>query len=296
MAEKLKHYPYDPHNDTLPSSVPSKADLEPIFTDYLTSQNSDRLVHETLMSWDCLAGVFLRALRFEHYVDTLLWHCHAGDAEKTSIYRRGVQKLKLLLARSDPDLAERLLERLVHVHHTQDNAKKDTLCVKFLDWMDELVCDFVGLGSEADPDLLADPGGAHWSAMVSGEVVAALWFDDKNNAHRYLSELFPWLDRIDDASPLCAALLTLVGRLRLANERVFENLSSSYPSAMAKLSRRPFELDDLDSSLGTIRLEDLPSETLEDDSMMMMDGTTGATQDIANMQLVQQASEKERII
>jgi hypothetical protein len=264
-----------------PSSVPSKTDLASIFIDYLTSQRSDRLVHEALMSWDCLAAVFLRVLQFEHYADNVLWHCHAGDAEEKAIYRRGLQKLKLLLAKSDPKLAERLLERLVQVDHEQHDAqKKDILCIGYLEWMDELVCDFVGLGSEADSDLLADTGGANWS-------------------ERYLSELFPWLDRIDDASPMCTALMTLVGRLRLANERVFENLAASYPGAMTKLSRRPFELDDLDSSLGTVRLEDFPSETLEgedEDMMLMMDGTTGATQDIANIQLAQQASEKERII
>jgi hypothetical protein len=284
LVEKLRHCPYDPHNDSLPSSVPSKTDLASIFIDYLTSQRSDRLVHEALMSWDCLAAVFLRVLQFEHYADNVLWHCHAGDAEEKAIYRRGLQKLKLLLAKSDPKLAERLLERLVQVDHEQHDAqKKDILCIGYLEWMDELVCDFVGLGSEADSDLLADTGGANWSAMVSGESVGALWFDDKNNAQRYLSELFPWLDRIDDASPMCTALMTLVGR----------------PGAMTKLSRRPFELDDLDSSLGTVRLEDFPSETLEgedEDMMLMMDGTTGATQDIANIQLAQQASEKERII
>ncbi|ORZ01778.1 clasp N terminal-domain-containing protein [Syncephalastrum racemosum] len=297
LSEKLRQYPHDPRDDSLPSSIPSKADLAPIILGYLTDQENDRLLHETLMSWDSLAGLFLRALRFEHYAAPLLWRCHSGDAEEQAIYQRGIQKLKLLLARSDPDLAERLLERLVKVNHEQhDPQKKDILCVGFLEWMDELVCDFVGLGSEPDPELLADIGGAHWSAMVSGESVAALWFDDKNNAQRCLSELFPWLDRIDDTSPMYAALMTLVGRLRLANERVFESLSPSYPRAMAKLSRRPFELDDLDSSLGTIRLEDLPSGTFEgaeeEDSMMMMmmeeEGTTGATQDMANIQLAQQ--------
>ncbi|CAO3631209.1 unnamed protein product [Cunninghamella blakesleeana] len=210
LADRLIPHCQTPlyENDILlPSTVPSRVDLIPVLLDYLSPEKmlkSESLCNQ-LMSWDCLAGIFVNLLTLQHFIPTLILASHRecrygnnkncqqddqndndskdGDIElecqlkyyvlTTTI---GLKRLKLYLKFNYPNLVKSLLDILLMTTYVggaglkDPNAKKQLFSSKsilsssnnknsssnmdrvkvdlvygLLNWIDELLCDYMGL-------------------------------------------------------------------------------------------------------------------------------------------------------
>ncbi|KAI9322833.1 clasp N terminal-domain-containing protein [Dichotomocladium elegans] len=274
LASKLKHCPYkQSQRPVLPQDVPSFTTLHPLLMDYLSRDTDNIEFHETLMSWDCLAGVFTRVLCLHHYIPPIILAskgCKRTDGKTiptttlSGIYEKGAARLKLYLKHCDPELPGRLLSILVASRELGYPAKYRQYLIQ---WIDELLCEYVGLLNDEDGDDIKK-GADDWivARRPDEQWTAYRWFDDEVNTKKCLSAILPILENIAEDAEEYSALLVLVGRLRMSNERVFEAIAHQYRRAMERLTySRPGPsydqqttnaLDEFDTTLGLIRLDE----------------------------------------
>ena len=229
---------------SLPADVPSRVDLLPLFMRYLSALDLEIQLYEELMNWDSLATIFVYVLSPKNYVPTLVIasrehasskHARGSRRDRIAeIYAKGLQRLKLYLKRTEFDLAKCLLEilaaaadgsalmdssarreLLTHPEHREE------LVIGLIEWVDELVCDYIGLGEDEDETLVSE--GSTWLSDTPSPR-AHQWFDEDHNLASCLISILKILQNTLSKTATHEALTNLMGRLRLANERVFESV------------------------------------------------------------------------
>lgn len=191
---------------------------------------------------------------------------------------RAWARTKWYLKRHDPDLAEKIYNGLMMLDGSNSGTstyqpspatvkKKTTmrpmerrkLTKQWLVWMDELVLSVIGLDNEdgtdvgeddawlseagEDPSLLRHGlGRTYWQDLFGNEPnaknVASAWFESDANVRQCLQLLLPLLLSSSPGSLWHEPLVTLVGHIRLINQKLFDMLVTTLddPSA-AKISR-----------------------------------------------------------
>ncbi|KAI8355674.1 clasp N terminal-domain-containing protein [Blakeslea trispora] len=319
LAERLKNTTYQPSPTSilLPPDVPSKIEILPILMDFLSRQDLDMDLYQLLMSWESLAGIFVYIMSFNYYCPTLVIADQACKYRKlsdrqqqiVSIYSKGLVRIKMFLKRNDPELPQRLLDitksvletdsihdiqlldasvkRDLHLH---PDSKESLIC-GMLAWMDQILCDYVGLPEDEDPEILME--GSQWLAASDKESLAGQWFQDRSHIHAYIQFVVQSLLRQSPHNSSYDILSCMANHLKMANQRAFENelkfLSSEQVDTIEKAlciqSSSWFgDHDDVEDGLGStgmtqdiskIRLE-LTSEfnepmTQHDDTLFMFD-------------------------
>lgn len=286
LSDRLSKIKYDSdvQSINLPPDVPPKFDILPILMEAFTSQDSELELYETLMSWDILAGVFMYIMAFNYYNPTLIIadqqckskNLSAKRREIMSIYSEGLKRVKMFLKRNDPDLAQRLLTLMQSL--SNNSAKdNDTLDISVkvdiqsfppfenslkcgtLEWMDEVVCDYIGLAQDEDQDMVMQ--GSRWLNVTSQESPADTWFETSSNIKSYVSFVINELKQEKPDDDIYAVLCRLLGHLKIANERVFKNeikqLNSQEAHIIDTAIHRMVDIDLYDlNSLSTLSSEE----------------------------------------
>ncbi|CAO3637919.1 unnamed protein product [Mucor hiemalis] len=239
LSERLKKTPYNPSSlDTiLPPDVPTKIDLLPMLIDTLSRTDWDDEVYQMLMSWESLAGIFVYVMSVNYYCPTLVI---ANEEENKStemvrLYSKGLLRVKMFLKRNDAQLPHRLLELLKSVMTDQklldSSVKRDMqlfpmyrmyLQCGLLKWMDEIVCDYIGIPEDEDAEMLME-GSAWLHVSKDDSTIAGQWFDVNDHVQSYIEFVLKTLLKEDRKSKLYPRLCDLGGHLKMANQRVFEN-------------------------------------------------------------------------
>lgn len=300
LSERLKSVPYHPTQPmTLPPNVPSKIDLLPLLMDFLTRHDLDLEVYRTLMSWESLAGIFVYVMSVNYYCPTLII-AHGQKAQATrkeaqvmAIYSKGLQRVKMFLKRNDPELAQRLLDILQSILGDQKlldaSVKrdiqlfpmyKDSLLCGLLTWMDEIVCDFIGLPEDEDDEMLME--GSKWLNVSDDTCSAGQWFDINHHVQLYTSCVIQQLLSVvkkEKEKEMCTILCKMVGHLKMANQRVFENELKNLDTE---------SLTCIEKALGLVKeYDDFSISFAADDSSILMDEACGiATDDVVIEELV----------
>ncbi|ORX44744.1 hypothetical protein DM01DRAFT_1386762 [Hesseltinella vesiculosa] len=235
---------------SLPSTVPSRVDLLPVLWDYLSPTRFHGDLRKQLMTWDCLVTVFAKVFSLPHYAPTLILASHQHRSCAV-----GLRRLKHFYKRRDPQLVKTLLTILLMTTYAGGSGLQDRNAKKLVGglggdadsrnlvtdglvlWIDNILCDYVGLDvsdtltdddqddQQEDGDQQPSPGAALYANLKKNQataLVATAWFDD--DAH--MEECLEAALRLFRSQALCAVhldhLLALIGRLRLANQRVFD--------------------------------------------------------------------------
>lgn len=228
LAERLKKQVYrpQPNNEPLPPDVPPKMDLLPVLMANLSQD--DKEMYELMTSWESITGIFVHVMPLTYYAPLLIL---SGG--------KGLARLKMFLKRNDPDLAHRLLDmtnQLLHAHSIEDvdmldasvkkairldPHNKTRLHMGLVDWMDELICDHLGIPEEEDTEMLLE--GASWLNINVHQVHASQWFDEVEHIRSYVQFALQHLvDQENLPDGLCIILRRMAGHLKMANERIFE--------------------------------------------------------------------------
>ncbi|KAI7861841.1 hypothetical protein BDF14DRAFT_1863429 [Spinellus fusiger] len=255
LAEKLKDSQQDPLGvSLLPPGVPSRIDLLPLLVSYITQGKKEIQFYKILMDWESLTSIFIHVFSLNHYVPSLIKaeqaQIHTSDMSPhellvREIYAKGLKRLKIILKRTDPLLTPKLLtlvqEKLDDSRRREmiSRVNKDHDLIRgLLEWIDELVCDYVGLGDE-DPVLLEE--GRCWIKSEDGTTIQALeWFENATNIVFCLNTFLPLLQRISSEPMVYEPLMPLIGHLRLCNQRVFEKVSQEHGRAIADILQKAF--------------------------------------------------------
>jgi hypothetical protein len=156
---------------------------------------------------------------------------------ESEVGRKGLLRAKMYLKRHDQDLAYRLLDIANQMMHTEDidqvdildasvkmairmdPIKKTLLQIGLLKWMDEIICEYLGMTEDEDEDLSME--GSMW--LSTGDAQASAWFDEIEHMRSYIQFVLQHLvsqeDRPNDLYPI---LSRMAGHLKIANERIFE--------------------------------------------------------------------------
>ncbi|CDH52857.1 hypothetical protein RO3G_09317 [Lichtheimia corymbifera JMRC:FSU:9682] len=254
LAGKLKHYPSSP----LPRDIPDINTLVPILLNYLTSRYDDTILHETLTSWDCLAGIFTRVLTLEQYLPVMISASQNDELPSAtrSLYTRGLARLKFFLNHQDPQIPERLVHLLSSLQHDPSPCRQ-----YLLEWLDELVCTFVGLEIDQDTEICQE--GKSWLSTTNNDQP---WLEEGNNIRQCLVLILSMLQDAtqDPSSEYYTRLVLLAGRLKLSNEHVFDLVSGDFEKAVEKMSIRQSHDSSSDNSMGITALEE--EEQLQQDN------------------------------
>ncbi|KAI8136876.1 clasp N terminal-domain-containing protein [Fennellomyces sp. T-0311] len=220
-------------------------------------QEDNARLYEALSSWESVAGVMLKLVSFEEYVPRLILDASADavslktddDLAKFEHANNALKKVKYFLRRHEPDLPDRLYAGLTDVGGFGNALKKQPslallgskkdpmrnpanrrkLTSRYLEWMDELVLPMLGLDpSNGNSEDTADPAAAEWIDPSSPENVVSQWFESDAHVRRYLEKLLPLISTSSTGSIVHAPLVSLVGHLRLVNQKLFEAVASTY--------------------------------------------------------------------
>lgn len=279
LCDKMKRVHYQPHQQQiLPPDIPSKVTLSLAIMDFLSDHHLDHDIYKALMGWDCLASVLVNILKFNYYAPTLII---AKEEDASSIYGKGLMRLKLFLKRTDPDLARELVNLLISCRDRDyklldSSVRRDlmvypsykgSLLMGLLKWMDEIACDYVGLAEEEDPDMVMEG-----SRYLDAECVSGQWFDVDDNITVSLELVFGLLSDYETSRQESATyydcMCVLLAHLKLANERMFERAIAAvedstivYKALGIQQPQDDHPLQDLlDISFGSIELEDMEPE------------------------------------
>jgi hypothetical protein len=201
------------------------------------------------MSWDCLSGVFVHIFSLHQFLPSIILagQRHYRDHGKSkqqpkehrSICTLGLLRLKLYLKYNDKMLMKCLLDILLMTTTfggaglRDPNAKcelettqgtHEDLVYGLVTWMDELVCGYIGLNDDDNENDLANGCTQPWAQGVFSSLgVATQWFADKDHLESCLESVLRLLKSYfsTTSSAVFTSLITLVGRLRLVNARVF---------------------------------------------------------------------------
>lgn len=244
LIERLKETPYtSPKKSPLPTNVPKKIDLLPLLMDFLSRKNLKTKVYEKLMSWDCIAGIFVRTLSIRNYCPTLIIadeqkKCQNLDDKEIrvfNLYSQGLKRVKMFLKRNDSMLAFHLLIILKSVmsadqkvlnatvkHDLRMNASyQPSLELGLLKWMNELIQDYVGLPQDEDEELLKE--GSKWLTTESDEASAEQWFELPTNIQTYTEFVIEQLLQTQEEDNRFGILCSMLRSLKMGNVRVFES-------------------------------------------------------------------------
>lgn len=341
LSQKLENVIYDPSSVTttsLPLGVPSRIDLVNVFTNVLSRNDFDLELYHTLMSWDSLAGIFVYIMSLNYYGPTLIIanqeECnHQYQTQKQqdikALYSKGLTRIKMFLKRHDPHLPKQLLDMMQGLKTNNMDLfdariKRDLMAYPsymmglqcgILNWLDEILCDYVGLLEDDDAEMVME--GSKWLQMSTQQQAASQWFDDNSNVRSLIRFVLHRLT-LQEENEVYPILSRMVAHLKMANERVFEHemneldsISYTYvQNALSVQMRDDENMDDLLSifdeseqdggrlnefSMDSIALEDLYEEVVKEeivkwnqvlsDDHQEQDQSTGMTQEISIMNL-----------
>lgn len=266
LARKLSAYPYSANPDLKAIEVDKGSgtldgeSLKTIVWDMFHEDNAR--LYEVLSSWEGVAGVLLKLVSFDEYIPQLILDASADavtlktedDIAKYDHANLALKRAKLFLRQNDEFLAERLLavmediggfgstaaaRRQQHATKTPNPANRRKLSSQLLQWMDELVTPILGLESSLNNDDLAVllQGSEEWISSEAENVVSQ-WFESDENVRQCLEKLLPLVSTSSSGSIVHAPLTSLVGHLRLVNQKLFETVAASYDNnTVNKISR-----------------------------------------------------------
>ena len=318
LSKKLKGSASLYHDSyTLPSDVPSPTDLQPILINYMSRETNNNTFWETLMSWDCLVAVYTRMIHIQHYVPALLLASQGYNSgvfsqqQQLSIVKKtcriGLRRLRNYLTSYDPELPKHLLQVLdrTSVMYNQDLQRRDTITLYIIEWMDEIVCEYVGLGmddeEEDDTIIMQVKEGSDYYFEQDGHP-AYPWFDDETNMRQAISRVLAMLETArekeyaeeegeEHGSRLHKTLKTLISRLRLSNERVFDPYSERFELAMQTPPHKSTNKNNSNDNSPLMgqdwKFDDDTIDAIPDDEGENSEGveSTGATQEFSKMDL-----------
>lgn len=275
LARKLASHPYstihdlsDIHIDSSSGAVDGPKLKQVIWGMF---QEDNVRLYETLSSWEGVAGLLMKLVPFDEYIPKLILDASADavslktedDITKFELANQAFKRAKIFLRRHDPDLAERLFAAVDEIGGLGTNTpslrrqasnmmmmmggKKDPmrqpavrrkLTSRYLEWLDELVMPILGLDASTNEESEADlAAAAEWIADVPDNVASA-WFDSDAHVRQCLAKLLPPVSTSAPGSIVHAPLVSLVGHLRLVNQKLFEIAASGYDtSTVNKISR-----------------------------------------------------------
>ncbi|OBZ83418.1 Protein STU1 [Choanephora cucurbitarum] len=301
LSERLKNTTYQPSPTSimLPPDVPSKIEILPIFMDFLSREDLDIDLYQLLMSWESLAGIFVYIMSFNYYCPTLViadqeckYRKQSGRRHQIlSIYSKGLLRIKMFLKRNDPELPQRLLDitksileanspndiQLLDASVKRDlnlypDYKESLICGMFA-WMDQILCDYVGLPEDEDSEILME--GSQWLATSDKESLAGQWFQDRSHIHSYVQFVVKSLLNLSPHSGSYDILSCMASHLKMANQRVFESeLKFLSPESIAVVEK----------ALG-VQPSSSFDRLLLDNEEGDAGGSTGMTQDISKIRL-----------
>ncbi|KAG0174960.1 suppressor of tub2 mutation [Apophysomyces sp. BC1021] len=250
LARKLTQVAYDPHLDVSQINIDTGngttngKELASLIWEMFLEDNVR--LYEAFSTWEATAGILLKLISFEEYVPRLILDaCETSlrtedDKAKVRHANLTLKRVKLFLTRHDPDLADRLLANLMVVGGFGDVApkrpsvinKKDPmrshtnrrqLTKQFLEWMDELVVPMIGL--EVAPEEEIEE--SEWLG-IGTENVASRWFEADAHVKLCLLRLLPLVSTSLPGSMWHGPLVSLVGHLRLVNQKLFEAMVATF--------------------------------------------------------------------
>ncbi|KAG1138322.1 hypothetical protein G6F37_010923 [Rhizopus arrhizus] len=307
LSEKLHNTVYNPHSTaTLPPYVPSKLDLLPILMDYITRRDLESEVYQTLMSWESLAGIFVYVMSVNYYAPTLIiadQQCrnNRDKSNMVNILSKGLKRMKMFLKRNDPELALKLLNLLKSTEDVQKSKLidysvkrdiqlfphyKESLQIGLLEWIEEILCDFIGLPQDEDAETLME--GSRWLNASLQEFTADQWFGEDENMQLTIDYIV-YLATSAKQPSLVAALKSIASHLKIANEELYRKTVKSSGKDAAAVLMEYFEDN---QSMGTVDLEDVAGELMvQDMDFSIMDKleeyneNTGMTQEISSLNI-----------
>ncbi|KAI9344735.1 hypothetical protein BD770DRAFT_188167 [Pilaira anomala] len=244
LIERLKETPYySTKKSPLPTNVPKKIDLLPLLMDFLSRKNLKTKVYEKLMSWDCIAGIFVRTLSIRNYCPTLIiadeqkkcQNLNDKDSKMFNLYSQGLKRVKMFLKRNDSLLAFHLLSILKSVMSADQkvldaSVKLDlrlnalyqpSLELGLLKWMNELIQDYVGLPQDEDEEVLKE--GSAWLTTESDDASAEQWFESPTNIQTYTEFVIEQLLVTQEEDNKFGLLCSMLRSLKMGNVKVFES-------------------------------------------------------------------------
>ncbi|KAG2224308.1 hypothetical protein INT45_012877, partial [Circinella minor] len=235
-------------------------------------QEENVRLYEALSTWESVAGVLLKLVSFEEYVPRLILDASADaislktedDVAKFEQANQALKRVKHFLKRHDPNLPEKLYAGLQEVggfgtgptsslrktpsiavlsgkkDPMRNPANRRKLTSRYLEWMDELVLPILGLeqNNNNSDDVSMDQLATEWMDPDAPDNAVSQWFESDAHIRQYLEKLFPLASTSSSGSVVHAPLVSLVGHLRLVNQKLFEIVASTYdPSTVTKISR-----------------------------------------------------------
>ncbi|CAO3592556.1 unnamed protein product [Absidia cylindrospora] len=191
-------------------------------------------------------------------------HCHA-------LCVRGLKRLKLYLKYNDPDLFQSLLDILLTAAvpggpdlrdpnaknelrkmattttfiHSGNNGtgdkSRDDLIYELVNWLDELVTNYVGLDDgDGDHDFMAECKQQWTTDAITAKIkmdACTQWLDDNDKLESCLGSILGLLKSYTSAIhyAVFTSLITLIGRLRLVSIRVFNSVVDKADMDTARL-------------------------------------------------------------
>jgi hypothetical protein len=299
LSQKLQNVTYDPSSVTttsLPPGVPSRIDLVNVFTNMLSRNDLDLELYHTLMSWESLAGIFVYIMSLNYYVPTLIianqQECHnqhttPNEQKMKALYSKGLKRIKLFLKCHDPHLPKQLLDMMQGLQtNNMDlfdaHIKRDLMAYPhyklglqcgLLNWLDEILCDYVGLYEDEDPEISME--GSKWLQKAVHQQVASQWFDDNFNVRSLIRFVLHRLNR--EQNQIYPILCRMAAHLKMGNERVFEQEmnelnSIDYTSVQKALSVQVEDDNNMDDLL-SIFDENKPDDDTEKLNDLTVDST-----------------------
>lgn len=275
LASRLRKVEYSPTStcNNLPLDVPNKMDLLNILMDLLTRKDLNTEVYEALMGWESIACIFVYIMSFNYYCPTLVIAAHQRlekspkITEINQIYSKGLTRVKTFLKRHDSLLAKRLLDildstkgdqKLLDASVKQDlllnPSYKQALQCGILTWMDEILGDYVGLAEDEDPETIKE--GESFLNVTGNGSCAEEWFDTSDNIKSYATFIIHALrttNSQDDSYPL---LCSIIGKLKLANPKVFDEAVGPENQALIERILMPSMVTDKKSLVRTDPFDD----------------------------------------
>ncbi|KAF7730673.1 suppressor of tub2 mutation [Apophysomyces ossiformis] len=254
LARKLALVPYSPHMNV--SEIQIDAGNGTIDGETLAVlvwgmfQEDNVRLYDAFSTWEGSVGILLKLVSFEEYLPRVMLDASVeevylktdDDIAKCQHANQALKRIKLFLNRSDPDLPDRLLLNLFAVGGFGDvpakkpslaNNKKDPmklpanrrkLTKHFLEWMDELVLPLIGLSDTTDEEEVDE---VDW-LEISKENVASSWFEADSHVKQTLVQLLPLVSKSTEGSMWHGPLVSLVGHLRLVNQKLFETMLTTF--------------------------------------------------------------------
>jgi hypothetical protein len=224
----------------------------------------------------------------------------AGKGEIKEMYKKGLTRVKMFLKRNDFELSQHLLNLLKSIMSDQklldSTIKRDLqlfpvykhyLQNGILMWMDEIVCDYIGIPEDEDKELLME--GSNWLHVTNDTMLSSQWFDMNVNIQSYIEYILSTLLETQQTNDMYSTLCQLAGHLKMANQRVFDNELKKTGKDNSMLIEKALGLiltvDDGVSieNVSTNGIEDICSELPPDMMEESNNNDSGLTQEISTI-------------